>query len=242
MKWSSLSYRLASAFHFRFLFKACRRFLYDYVTVGVSRDWSNPNKRPKFYKREAQLYSWHYTAKENGPFWLEAAFKSMEVMKKGDHVLDIGTGDGFFPFFFYRFWADKIDAIDIEEDAVIHAQENYPDPTIRYSICDIIKDPFPGKGYNTVLWHNAMDFITLEDQLVVMDKIIACSAPSVVMFGSVFLLSDRNYQANDAHKKSAFFSEDELKSHLSKKFQIVDIKLADHLHRKILYFACSQPK
>ncbi|MDX2003541.1 MAG: class I SAM-dependent methyltransferase [Chitinophagales bacterium] len=235
-----LFYRLVRIFHFRWLFLLCRRYLYDYVTIEVIKDWGKPQK-PFFFKKEADLYSWYYRSAEKGVEWLEQGVYARQVMTKDCKVLDLCTGDGFFPYMFYADFAARIDAVDFDESAITHAKANYSAANINHVQMDILKGSFPLKDYDVVIWNTALDYFSREQQLLVLDKIIDSSKPEFVFVGAVPKVGEHEKKHSDNHVKH-FANTGDLRDLFSLRFEQIEIFHTDYKHRSTFYFKCKGPK
>jgi SAM-dependent methyltransferase len=226
-------------FHFRWLFRLCRYYLYKYEAIEVHRDWGKPQK-PFFFKKEADLYSWYYQAPVKGVEWLEQGAYARQVFTKDCRVLDLCTGDGFFPYMFYSDFAGHIDAVDFDKDAVAHANANYAHRNIRYNLMDILSADFPGKDYDVVIWNTALDYFSREQQNLVFDKILRSTKPNFTFVGAVPKVHPNDKKHSDNHVKH-FTHELELRELLGNWFQQIDIFYTDYNHRSTFYFKCRGP-
>ncbi|MGB6785765.1 MAG: hypothetical protein WBE60_07795 [Nitrosotalea sp.] len=90
-------------------------FLRFTLHVKLIRDFWLSNKEPHFSDlRPAHLLFY----KNKFPGWLNRGFYSRQAIRKGDIVMDIGCGNGFFDYFLFSDIASSIDAIDANEDAL----------------------------------------------------------------------------------------------------------------------------
>jgi len=91
-----------------------------------------------------------------GPYVFYRAFFSSELIREGDSILDIGCGDGFFTKAFFSIKCDSIDAIDIEENAILMAKKYNSSEKITYYRMDAVNGNFPRKKYDIIIWDGAI--------------------------------------------------------------------------------------
>src|SRR5258708_16903004 len=119
----------------------------------------------------------------------------------GDGVHDIGFGDGFFTRRFYSDRAARIDAIDIEESAVSHAERYHAHPKINYVKSDAVAEPFPSDEYDAVIWNGAIGHFSESDTATMLRKIRESLKPSGVFVGSESL-------GTEGHDHHQFFADE----------------------------------
>jgi 2-polyprenyl-3-methyl-5-hydroxy-6-metoxy-1,4-benzoquinol methylase len=111
-------------------------------------------------------------------------FFSAEMIRKGDRILDIGCGDGFFSRRFFNEKCSAIDAIDIEPSAIATAKEYNYSPKINYSLQDITKGDLPRNDYDVVVWDGAIGHFSADATKIMLDKIKRSMKPDGVFTGS----------------------------------------------------------
>lgn len=87
--------------------------------------------------------------------FLKGYFTS-ELLKNEDRLLDIGTGTGFFSSRFFSHKCKHIDAIDVEESAIIYAKKYNYTNNINYTVLDAVNSSFPSQKYDVVVWDGAI--------------------------------------------------------------------------------------
>jgi SAM-dependent methyltransferase len=120
----------------------CQKYINVYYLKEERKRVHNP-EQANWYDNRISLFRWPFHL---DPVFAEKGFYSRSVLKPGCSVLDIGSGGGFYPFYFYAKIASLIDCIDIDEGAIKHAKRYHSRPNIRYLLLDAIRDPFPEKN------------------------------------------------------------------------------------------------
>ncbi len=164
-------------------------------------DWELSQEAPHFYDFRSGVFALGFGAAPPSSHTLDRAAMARDTFADGDSVLDIGCGDGFFTRRFYSDRAWRIDAIDVEESAIAHAERYHAHPKINYVKCDAVTEPFPASSYDAVIWNGAIGHFCEADTAIVLRKIRACLSPSGVFAGSESL----GMEGHDHHQ---FFSDE----------------------------------
>jgi ubiquinone/menaquinone biosynthesis C-methylase UbiE len=147
-------------------------------------DWELSKEAPHFYDFRSGIFALGFGDAPPSSHTLDRAAMARDALADGDRVLDIGCGDGFFTRRFYSDRASQIDAIDVEDSAIIHALRHHAHPKIKYTRCDAVAESFPSSSYDAVIWNGALGHFTEADTVVVLKKIRACLSQSGVFAGS----------------------------------------------------------
>lgn len=233
-----IAYRLIAMFHGRWLYNVGRYITYHYVNIQKGKDWGGATK-PFYFKKETDLYSWYFQAERTGAQWLQPGAHARQYMFPNCKILDLCSGDGFFPYMFYAECAISIDAVDFDKSAIKHAEQNYSARNINYYKTDIVKQELPGNSYDFVVWNTAMDYFTREQLDLIFEKIKKVSRSDMMFIGSVPKVHP-DEKHSDNHVKH--FSEiAELEAVLGKHFKDVNVFYTDYRHRSTFYYTCKQP-
>jgi len=106
-----------------------------------------------------------------GPYPFFRGFYCSDVIKKGDSVLDIGCGDGFFSMRFISPLAKVVDAVDVDVDAINLAKNENAAPNVHYYALDAITSPFPREKYNVIVWDGAIGHFSKKSCNIFLEKI-----------------------------------------------------------------------
>jgi 2-polyprenyl-3-methyl-5-hydroxy-6-metoxy-1,4-benzoquinol methylase len=148
------------------------------------RDWVLYSKEPPhFYNQRWNGFEFTY-GKSRSAYCFLRGFLASEVIRDGDHLLDIGCGDGFFSNSFFSQRCRHIDAIDIDESAIEAAKNLNSSPVIDYFILDAVREPFPSERYDVIVWDGAIGHFSQSDLSTVLEKVRGAISPSGIFVGS----------------------------------------------------------
>lgn len=150
------------------------------------RLWQLNKTKPHFsYHRLAWfLFGFGANRNEMHPYHLFRAFYTAEALQPTDVVLDIGCGDGFFTNHFLSAQCAEVDAIDIDPVAIREAKRHNAKTNITYRLCDAVKEPFPRKTYDVIVWNGALGHFTTADAKIVLEKITTALSSNGIFAGS----------------------------------------------------------
>src|ERR1700683_3103753 len=84
--------------------------------------WELSAATPHFYDQRNTVFALAFDPMPPSSHTLDRAAAARDVIADGDRVLDIGCGDGLFTRRFYCDRASLIDALEVEQSAIDHAQ------------------------------------------------------------------------------------------------------------------------
>ncbi len=102
-------------------------------------------------------------------------FYAAELVHDGDHVLDIGCGDGFLTSRFLAPRAAHVDAIDIDPSAIQHAGQHNPASNVTYSLLDATVEAFPRDRYDLIVLNGALGHLAPDASQALLSKIAAAT-------------------------------------------------------------------
>ncbi len=148
------------------------------------RLWKLSAVRPHFTRHRLAWFLFGFGSRPMHPYQLVRAFYTAEALQPADVVLDIGCGDGFFTNHFISAQCAEVDAIDIDPAAIREAKRNNAKTKITYCLCDAVKEPFPRKTYDVIVWNGAIGHFTTADAKIVLEKITTALSPNGIFTGS----------------------------------------------------------
>lgn len=214
--------------------RVAERYLRLYYFYDLNRQWNGAAHPPEWYDHRTDLFTW---SSMRQPLWVERGVYSREVMRIGDRVLDLCSGDGFFAYHFYSGSAAQVDCVDRDDTAIAHARRFHALPNVSFSKLDIFADPFPGKDYDVICFDAAIEHFTLEQIDVILKKCAAALKPHGVLTGYTNAEADHG-KAHPDHQHE-FGDEDELRGVVSKVFAHVGTVKTVYKERTNLYFRAS---
>ena len=127
---------------------------------------------PHFYNQRWNGYEFTY-GKSRNPYSFLRGFLACEILRDGDHLLDIGCGDGFFASAFFSARCQHIDSIDIDRSAIETAKRLNRSPKIDFHLLDVVRQPFPSERYDVIVWDGAIGHFLEADLSIVLEKILS---------------------------------------------------------------------
>jgi len=147
------------------------------------REWIYADHEPHFFNHRWDVHELMYGSTKN-PYVFFRGFFAVESLRKGDKLLDIGCGDGFFTNAFYGSSCSTIDAVDIEESAIKTAKELNNNKNINYLVLDATSEPFPSKSYDAIIFDGAIGHFAEADMAKLIEKISNSLAKNGIFIGS----------------------------------------------------------
>jgi 2-polyprenyl-3-methyl-5-hydroxy-6-metoxy-1,4-benzoquinol methylase len=161
--------------------------LRHYYESQSRRHWIWYSEVPHFSNNEATWFSFTYSPRMLGFHSFYRAFFSSEVVRPGDHVLDIGCGDGFFTRRFLAPNSARVDAIDIEPSAIAIARRYNSGPVITYQVKSAVTEDIAALnngGYDVIVWDGGIGHFAPQTTEKMLEKISAALAPDGIFVGS----------------------------------------------------------
>lgn len=158
--------------------------LAGYYESLFRRLWVLGEEPPHFANHRIDVFGLGFGPRAVGPQPFYRGFFSSEVVRRGDRLLDIGCGDGFFTMRFFGDRCSRIDAIDVEPDAIRTAGSQNASPNIRYFLLDAVSQPFPDSQYDVVVWDGALGHFPPDTTHQILAKILRVLAPEGIFVGS----------------------------------------------------------
>jgi SAM-dependent methyltransferase len=160
------------------------RLLGGYYESLYRRQWVWSPGPPHFEDHRIEVFRIAFGRLPVGPQLLYRGVFSSEVIQEGDRLLEIGCGDGFFTTRFFASRCSRIDAIDIEPDAIRMATKVNGSPNVRFFLQDAVRQPFPGSNYDVVVWDGALGHFRADETRELLGKVYGALGQGGVFVGS----------------------------------------------------------
>ena len=160
------------------------RLLGGYYESVFRREWTFGGHPPHFENHRIDAFRFGFGSGGFAPEYFFRGFFSAEVLRPGDHALDIGCGDGFFTKRFLAARAQQVDGIDIEPTAVAEAARCNSADNVRYLLVNAVTQPFPSSQYDAVLWDGALAHFSADGTRDMLSKIRTALSSGGVFSGS----------------------------------------------------------
>jgi 2-polyprenyl-3-methyl-5-hydroxy-6-metoxy-1,4-benzoquinol methylase len=214
--------------------------LAELAAVGVDRFYLfdtyrrwQPGRIPEWFDHRANLYR---TLTDRRMYWCERGVYTREVIPKGGSVLDLCSGDGFYPFVFYIDQAARVDAVDWDASAIKHARRHYAHPAITFTQMDVIRSELPPGPFDVVAWNAAIEHFSLEQIAAILRKIAGVLKHDGVLSGYTILTDAPGAHQDHQHE---FRDANELSTTLRYVFPHVATLETEYPDRLNIYFRAS---
>ncbi len=146
--------------------------------------WVTPPEVPHFFEHRIGFFELVFGEPTAGPYPFYRAFFASDVIQAGDHLLDLGCGDGFFTKRFCAPRCAHVDGVDIEPSAIETARAQNSAPNITYHLLDATTATWPRDRYDVIVWDGALGHFSGETTAVMLRKIATAIGSSGIFVGS----------------------------------------------------------
>jgi 2-polyprenyl-3-methyl-5-hydroxy-6-metoxy-1,4-benzoquinol methylase len=151
-------------------------------------------------------------------FWVERGVLGRFHLPQGGRVLDLFCGDGYFSDHFWASSAGHIDAVDRDSAALTLARACHSKPNIDYRCLDIVLDSLPGTGYDLVCFFEAIEHLSVENGLLVLEKVKDALVPGGWLVGSSTAVAAANRGRGNREHDNEFTDEQSLAAFVGQVF------------------------
>lgn len=148
------------------------------------REWLWTDRPPHFFDHRIGAFDLAFGSAKSGAYPWFRAFFAAEVIREGDVLLDIGSGDGFFTARFLAPRCRTVDGIDVDPAAIERARRTNDAPNVRYHLSDAVTEPFPHEQYDVIVWDGAIGHFSPQASKELLAKIGRALAPDGIFCGS----------------------------------------------------------
>ncbi|MAH81921.1 MAG: hypothetical protein CMC21_01545 [Flavobacteriaceae bacterium] len=185
---------------------------------------------PKFFNHQIDLN--FLSIRDKNYFFMLRGFHNISSIALGDDVLEIGSGDGFFSYYFYSKPANSVDCIENSKNAISYYKSS---KKINLILNDFLTYNFK-KKYNVIIADAVIQYFDKKTIDSFIEKSVKCLKADGIFTGMT--VKRRKDNKKISHHKYEFKSKQELYSYLKKFFKTVEIIEPKFLDRSELYFKC----
>jgi SAM-dependent methyltransferase len=173
--------------------------------------------------------------------WTERGYQACREMTSESVVLDIGCSTGIYAAYFYAPRVKTVDAIDLCVHVIHIAKRRYRNiENLHFANVDVVRDSFPSHPYTVVVCNAVIEYLTLDEIPIVLDKIRVGLTPNGVLIGHTPIKSDT--VSHQFGSKCNISSRDDVTKIMALYFNEVETWCSLETSRSIVYFRCRQPK
>ena len=179
------------------LFTLLKRYAKIHTRLIKLSKWTLSKRSPSHYDHEINLYNWIY--KPSITQFVEPGFFARNLIKKGDKVLDLCSGDGFYTYLFLSELASSVDAIDISSENIKNSLKKYNRENINYINADLIKYNLKKNNYDVIVWSEGIAYFNDSDRKIIYKNIINSLKAKGLLYIRTPLEISQTYSANQVN-------------------------------------------
>jgi len=145
------------------LFSFSKRYASFHTRILKFFQWSL-SISPSHYDHEINLYNWIYDSSLSQ--FAEAGVFSRALIKKGDKILDLCSGVGFYSYLFLSDLGNSVDAIDFNKPDKKYLKKN-----INFINANILDYKFKKDNYDIVVFCEAVAYFSENQKIMIFEKI-----------------------------------------------------------------------
>ncbi len=170
------------------------------------------------------------------PLWVERGTFGLLAIKQGARVLELCCGDGFNSYHFYSIRANKILAVDFDNEVILHAQKYNQAKNIEFKLNDI-RTEFPIGQFDNIVWDGAIEHFTELEIDAIMKNIKDRLTSSGTVSG--YTIVEKPDGKSLSHHEYEFKSKEDLKRFFEPYFKNIKVFETIYPSRHNLYFFAS---
>jgi SAM-dependent methyltransferase len=217
------------------------KFVRFFYRLQYIYDWGLRDKHPNHFKHLTNLYTW--SSDPNCNQFATAPSIARSYLKRGQKVLDLCCGDGSISFLFFSDIANKIDAVDVDRDAIMYGREKFGNDKIFYHDTDIFKflSEVNVKSYDLIYFGSGFDYFKRCDRKALFLGLLKKMTSETTLVLKTPISSDESYMWGQEEAQSDFIkSEQELIDELSEFFNLVQSREVQYSSRSEAIAVCKK--
>jgi SAM-dependent methyltransferase len=172
-------------------------------------------------------------------FWTASADNAIRHLPMGGKVLDLCSGDGFYDYYFYRWRAQAITCVELNQEAHRAAVRNHSAPNIRHVQGDALEIELPAQEYDLVLIRGAIEHFNDADQQRLFAKAKKALKPGGWFCGDTVTNVEQGGVSLPSHVLE-WKDEAEMRASLCRSFDKVETATLISRERITLLWACQK--
>ena len=195
------------------LFFFAKRYASLHTRIKKFFQWSL-SISPSHYDHEINLYNWIYDSSLSQ--FVEPGVYSRSLIKKGDKILDLCSGVGFYSYLFLSDFENSVDAVDLNKPDKKYLKKN-----INFINANILDYEFKKDYYDVVVWCEAIAYFSENQKILIFKKIKETLKSKATLYIRTPLEASNNKSANQINSvvdKKIF--ENSFKPYFDIKYQI----------------------
>ena len=171
--------------------------------------------------------------------WFITAANVIQKLPLDGKVLDLCSGDGFFPFYFYRKRAKQVDCVEIQQQLHRHSLRLYNSEKINF-ICDSVIDYSPNpESYDVVVIRGAIEHFSEKNQKIIFKKAQQALKPKGWFIGDTPANPNKDNKMLNSHENE-WADEAEMRKQLEPFFSLMETKTLVSSDRTNLFWCCQK--
>lgn len=175
-----------------------------------------------------------------GDYWAIPASDVVACLPWGGSLLELCSGDGFYPYYFYRTRAKEIICVEFDKEVYNHAKRCHSSPNIDYILQSVLEyEPNPNY-FDVVSIRGAIEHFNEDEQILIFEKAYQALKSRGWFCGDTPAANPNPSQKHLSHHEHEYKDEYELKQQLEKVFEVVHTYKVVSKDRVNLFWKCQK--
>jgi len=169
-------------------------------------------------------------------YWAIPACEIVAVLPWGGKILELCSGDGFYPYHFYKTRASEIVCVEFDEEVYRHALRCHSAPNIQYNLQSVLDYEPPENYFDVVSIRGAIEHFSEADQFAIFQKAHKALKVGGYFCGDTPVANPDPQHKHLSHHEREYADEAELERELKKIFEWVEAYQVVSQDRKNLFW------